>query len=58
MSPSGTDGRARTTDELEADLARLGVAPGDLLMVHASLRRIGAIEGRAGGVITWSCGYP
>ena len=51
MSPSGTDERASTVEELVSDLVRLGVAPGDLLMVHASLRRIGAIEGRAGGVI-------
>jgi aminoglycoside N3'-acetyltransferase len=51
VSPSGTEPGARTVDELVADLARLGVAPGDLLMVHASLRRIGPVEGRAAGVI-------
>jgi aminoglycoside N3'-acetyltransferase len=51
VSRSGTDARARTVDELVADLARLGVAHGDLLMVHASLRRIGPVEGRAAGVI-------
>ncbi|MCC6622584.1 MAG: AAC(3) family N-acetyltransferase [Deltaproteobacteria bacterium] len=32
----------RSAADLAADLARLGVAPGDALMVHASLRRIGA----------------
>lgn len=42
---------ARRPDELVADLARLGVRPGDVLMVHASLRAIGPVEGRAGGVV-------
>lgn len=42
---------ARRPDELVADLARLGVRSGDVLMVHASLRAIGPVEGRAAGVI-------
>ncbi|MEA2647398.1 MAG: aminoglycoside 3-N-acetyltransferase [Chloroflexota bacterium] len=41
----------RTVAELAADLRRLGVREGDLLMVHASLRRIGPVEGRAEGVV-------
>jgi aminoglycoside N3'-acetyltransferase len=32
-------------------MRRLGVRPGDMLMVHASLRRIGPVEGGANGVI-------
>jgi aminoglycoside N3'-acetyltransferase len=36
---------------LVADLRRLGVRDGDKLMVHASLRKIGAVEGGAEGVL-------
>ncbi|HOC17559.1 MAG TPA: AAC(3) family N-acetyltransferase [Vicinamibacterales bacterium] len=36
---------------LVADLASLGVATGDLVMVHASLRRLGPVERGAEGVI-------
>jgi aminoglycoside N3'-acetyltransferase len=36
---------------IAGDLARLGVAPGDVVMVHASLRRIGPVEGRAAGLV-------
>lgn len=39
--------QARITD----DLRELGLRPGDLVMVHASLRRLGPVEGRADGVI-------
>jgi aminoglycoside N3'-acetyltransferase len=42
---------ARNPDELVDDLARLGVRRGDVLMVHASLRALGEVEGRAAGVI-------
>ena len=38
-------------DELTAQLARLGIARADTVMVHASLRRIGTVEGGADGVI-------
>jgi len=38
-------------EHIESDLRRLGVNPGDLLMVHASLRAIGAVDGGADGVI-------
>lgn len=35
----------RTRDDLVADLRRLGVAPGDVIMAHASLRAIGEVAG-------------
>jgi aminoglycoside N3'-acetyltransferase len=41
----------RTVAELAGDLAALGVRPGGAVMVHASLRRIGAVEGGPQGVI-------
>jgi aminoglycoside N3'-acetyltransferase len=44
-------GPPRTVDELAADLRRLGVGDGDLVMVHASLRRIGPVIGGADGVL-------
>ena len=40
-----------TPAELAVDLAALGVRPSDIVMVHASLRAIGPVEGRAGGVV-------
>ena len=45
------DGEPRAVAELTHDLLRLGVRPGDLLMVHASLRAIGPVTGGASGVI-------
>jgi aminoglycoside N3'-acetyltransferase len=36
---------------LTRDLRALGVAPGDLVMVHASLRRLGPVDGGASGVV-------
>ena len=56
-APTGTGrlGRlvtdALTAAELTTQLRRLGVQDGDLVMVHASLRRIGPVEGGAVGVI-------
>jgi aminoglycoside N3'-acetyltransferase len=41
-----------TPDDLAADLRRLGVVPGDVVMAHASLRAIGAVEGGASGVVS------
>jgi aminoglycoside N3'-acetyltransferase len=41
----------RTVEELIADLHRLGVTSGDLVMVHASLRAIGPVDGGAAGVV-------
>jgi aminoglycoside 3-N-acetyltransferase len=40
-----------TAQSLAVDLSRLGVRQGQALMVHASLRRIGPVEGGAQGVI-------
>jgi aminoglycoside N3'-acetyltransferase len=41
----------RSAGSLANDMRRLGVARGDLLMVHASLRAVGPVEGGADGVI-------
>lgn len=41
----------RRLDELTPQLRSLGVGPGDILMIHASLRRVGPVEGGAAGVI-------
>lgn len=41
----------RPGPRLLVDLRRLGVTEGDLLMVHASLRAVGPVDGRADGVI-------
>lgn len=38
-------GAALTRAELVADLRRLGVAEGDLVMVHASLKAVGPVDG-------------
>jgi aminoglycoside N3'-acetyltransferase len=43
--------RSRPVAAIADDLRRLGVRLGDLLMVHASLRKVGPVEGRADGVI-------
>jgi len=40
-----------SVEDLTAHLRRLGVAAGDLLMIHASLRAIGPVHGGADGVI-------
>jgi aminoglycoside N3'-acetyltransferase len=40
-----------STARLAGDLARLGVMPGDSVMVHASLRRLGPVDGGAAGVV-------
>lgn len=43
---------ARSTPaQLRDELRTLGVSPGDVLMVHASLRRIGPVDGDAAGII-------
>ena len=42
----------RSVESLVGDLRRIGVAGGDLLMVHASLRAVGPVEGGADGVIS------
>jgi aminoglycoside N3'-acetyltransferase len=38
-------------DGLVADLVTLGVEPGDVVMVHASLRAVGPVDGGAAGVV-------
>lgn len=40
-----------TVAALAEQLRRLGIADGDVVMPHASLRRIGPVEGRAAGVV-------
>src|SRR6266851_4504674 len=42
---------ARRSGDLVDDLRRLGVAAGDVVMVHASLRAIGPVTGGADGVL-------
>jgi aminoglycoside N3'-acetyltransferase len=44
-------GSMQTPTSLAADLASLGVRSGDLVFLHASLRRIGPVEGGGLGVI-------
>ncbi|MEO8695263.1 MAG: AAC(3) family N-acetyltransferase [Acidimicrobiales bacterium] len=40
-----------TVEQLAEDIRRLGVTSGDLIMVHASLRSIGPVDGGADGVV-------
>jgi aminoglycoside 3-N-acetyltransferase len=42
---------AYAREQLVADLRRLGVVAGDVVMVHASLRAIGPVAGGAAGVV-------
>ncbi|HYM66388.1 MAG TPA: AAC(3) family N-acetyltransferase, partial [Patescibacteria group bacterium] len=42
---------AASIQQIADDLARLGVAQGDLVMVHASLKAVGPVEGGAEGLI-------
>ena len=50
LSPATTR-PAITRDQLVADLRAIGVQPGQKLLVHASLRRIGWVEGGAPAVV-------
>lgn len=43
--------RVNTYDTITGDLRRLGVAPGDVLMVHASMRAVGPVIGGVNTVI-------
>lgn len=42
--------RMHTAETLRADLARLGVSPGGVLVVHSGFRAVGAVEGGPGAV--------
>jgi aminoglycoside N3'-acetyltransferase len=46
------EGRLRGRPELIADLRQLGLKPGDIVLVHASLRRIGPVEGGAEALVS------
>ena len=45
------EGSPRSRTAIASDLHALGVTLGDLVMVHASLKAIGPVEGGADGVI-------
>ena len=45
------DGTERSVEAVVGDLRDLGITSGDLLFVHASLRRIGPVRGGASGVV-------
>ncbi len=44
-------GQPRSVEQLASELRDLGVHAGDVLMVHASLRKLGPVEGGAAGVV-------
>ena len=48
---SDTEPQPSSVAQLTADLRRIGVVAGDLLMVHASLRAVGPVDGGADGVL-------
>jgi aminoglycoside N3'-acetyltransferase len=45
------DGAPRSRARITEELRDLGLRPGDVVMVHASLRKVGPVEGRADGLI-------
>ena len=47
----GQNGDVLSTDHVAAEIRALGVRTGDLLMLHAALRRIGPVVGAAEGVV-------
>jgi aminoglycoside N3'-acetyltransferase len=46
---------AHSIDDLTAQLRALGIREDDIVMMHASMRRVGPVEGRAAGVIEALC---
>lgn len=46
-----TIAKLRLTDAIVGDLRALGLIAGDTVMVHASLRKLGPVEGGAAGVV-------
>jgi aminoglycoside 3-N-acetyltransferase len=52
MRQTALAGRSLTRESLVMDLQALGVRTGDVLLVHASLRRIGWVQGGAPTVVT------
>lgn len=51
-NPTESVHRLVTRERLVRDLGRLGVKPGQTLLVHASIRRIGLVDGGAQTVVT------
>ncbi len=51
MGRTVSDQIEKPVHQLVQDLMNLGVVPGSAVMVHASLRAIGPVEGRANGVL-------
>jgi len=49
--PIGAPDAPQTRQSLAADLRALGVTPGQVLLVHASMRRLGAVRGGAAAVM-------
>jgi aminoglycoside 3-N-acetyltransferase len=49
--PDGHQDRGLTRESLATDLRRLGVTPGQILLVHASMRQIGWVSGGAADVV-------
>lgn len=53
--PGGRQNQVLTRESLATDLRALGVTPGQVLLVHASMRQIGWVRGGAGDVVSALC---